>query len=266
MTTALPVMKELYAAERWVAITGFEGFYEVSSQGRVKSLDRVIDARNHPKQSQRVMRGRLIAQKTNKQSGRDYRRKQVCLSKNGKDYTFNVARLVAQAFIPNPFNYPFVLHLDDDATNNNVANLQWGTHNENCRQAASRDRLKYGQEHWQSSLSDVDRRSAYEMLLKGEKINTVAAKFSVKRQVISELKRGLIKGYAGIKNDRIGTRGQENKKSIISEAQARQIKIRLKNGEKCRSLAREYGVAPSTISAIKRGVNWGWLDIGSEPA
>jgi hypothetical protein len=212
------------------------------------------------------MRGRLIAQKTNKQSGRDYRRKQVCLSKDGKDYTFNVARLVAQAFIPNSFNYPFVLHLDDDATNNNVANLQWGTHNENCRQAALRDRLKYGQEHWQSSLSDVDRRSAYEMLLKGEKINTVAARFSVKRQVISELKRGLIKGYAEIKSDRIGIRGQENKKSIISEAQARQIKTRLKNGEKCRSLAREYGIAPSTISAIKRGVNWGWLDIGSGPA
>lgn len=259
-------MKELYAAEQWVAIAGFEGFYEVSSQGRVKSLDRVIGAKNHPRQSQRTMRGRLIAQKTNRQSGRDYKRKQVCLSKDGKNYTFNVARLVAQAFIPNPFNYPFVLHLDDDATNNNVANLQWGTHDENCRQAASRDRLKYGQEHWQSLLSDVDRKFAYEMLSRGERINNVAAKFNVKRQVISELKRGLIKGYAEIKSERIGTRGQENKKSVISEAQVKQIKIKLKNGEKCKNLAKEYGVASSTISAIKRGINWGWLDIEGSPS
>lgn len=254
-------MTEFYAAERWLPIAGFEGLYEVSDFGRVRSLDRIIESRDHPRQRQRLLRGRLLRQTTNKPTESCYIRKQVKLCKGNDSSTFNVARLVAQAFIPNPLNYPFVLHLDDDATNNKASNLEWGTHQENCFQAASRDRMRYGQEHWQSSLSDVDRGRAYEMLLEGERINDVAQKFNVSRQSISDLKRGKIKGYEEIKRARIGLRGAESKRSTLTEQQAIEIKRKLQGGCKCITLAREYGVASSTISAIKRGVNWWWLEL-----
>jgi hypothetical protein len=254
-------MTEFYAAERWLPIAGFEGLYEVSDFGRVRSLDRMVESRNHPRQQQRLLRGRLLRQTTNKPTANRYIRKQVKLHRGNNLSTFNVARLVAQAFIPNPLNYPFVLHLDDDATNNKASNLEWGTHQENCFQAASRDRMRYGQEHWQSSLSDVDRSMAYEMLLEGERINDVAQKFNVSRQSISDLKRGKIKGYEEIKRARTGLRGVESKRSMLAERQAIEIKRKLRDGCKCISLAKEYGVAPSTISAIKRGVNWWWLEV-----
>jgi len=254
-------MTEFYAAERWLPIAGFEGLYEVSDFGRVRSLDRIVESKNHPIQQKRLLRGRLLSQTTNKPTGSCYIRKQVKLCKGSNSSTFNVARLVAQAFIPNSFDHPFVLHLDDDATNNRASNLEWGTHQENCFQAASRDRLKYGQEHWQSSLSDVDRGRAYEMLLGGERINDVAQKFHVSRQSISDLKRGKIKGYEEIKRARVGLRGAENKRSTLNEQQAIEIKRKLRGGRKCIDLAKEYGVASSTISAIKRGVNWWWLEI-----
>ena len=73
---------------------------------------------------------------------------QVALWKENKEYTRNVARLVAEAFIPNQHGSPFVLHLDDDATNNRVDNLQWGDHAENVRQAVERGRYPSGKLHW----------------------------------------------------------------------------------------------------------------------
>jgi hypothetical protein len=141
-------MIESYADERWLPVVGFEGLYEVSSHGRVRSVDRIVKLDNHPKLKQRTMRGRLLFQKTNRPvAAGSYIRKQVALWKNNKEQTVNVARLVAEAFLPNPSGLMFVLHLDDDATNNCVSNLQWGDHAENVRQAVERGRFPSGPCH-----------------------------------------------------------------------------------------------------------------------
>ena len=147
LTTALPVMTESYGAEHWAPVRGFESLYEVSDLGRVRSLDRVVELRDHPKLKTRTMRGRLLFQKINRPAAGAYKRMQVALWRQNKEHTMNVARLVAEAFIPNPNNAPFVLHLDDDATNNVVSNLAWGDHAENVRQMVERSRTRSGADH-----------------------------------------------------------------------------------------------------------------------
>jgi len=60
----------------------------------------------------------------------------VSLSFNGKNFTKFMHRLVAEAFIPNPDNKPFVNHIDFDGSNNNVGNLEWVTQSENIQHSA----------------------------------------------------------------------------------------------------------------------------------
>lgn len=99
--------------EIWKPVVGYEGLYECSNMGRVKSLDR-IDCRNH------FIKGKIIS--LNKRKG-EYL--SVSLCKNGKIKTVSVHRIVAQAFIPNPNNLPMINHKDENPSNNCVDNLEW---------------------------------------------------------------------------------------------------------------------------------------------
>lgn len=95
--------------EIWKDIKDYEGKYKVSNLGNVKSV------------------------KKNKNcylsNSKCYKR--VLLSKNGDKKGYAVHRLVAQAFIPNPNNYPCVNHIDCDGSNNKVDNLEWVSYKEN---------------------------------------------------------------------------------------------------------------------------------------
>ena len=98
-------------AEIWKDVKDYEGHYQVSDKGRVKS----------------VKFGKEIFLKQG--SCRGYLR--VGLSKNGEIKRYTVHRLVAQAFIPNPNNLPEVNHKDEIKTNNNIENLEWCDHKYN---------------------------------------------------------------------------------------------------------------------------------------
>ncbi len=103
--------------EIWVPIKGFEGVYEVSSFGRVRSLNY-----RHTGQTKVLSPG---------DNGWGYL--QVGLCKNGKGKSYLVHRLVAEAFLPNWFDYPEVNHRDENPKNNHVSNLEWcdGRYNTN---------------------------------------------------------------------------------------------------------------------------------------
>ena len=100
--------------EAWKDIEGYEGLYQVSNKGRVKSLN-----------YQGVAREKLI--KHSIVSG--YKR--VTLYKNKTIKRFLVHRLVANAFLPNPQNFPCINHKDENKQNNIVTNLEWCTYKYN---------------------------------------------------------------------------------------------------------------------------------------
>lgn len=110
--------------EEWRDIDGYEGLYQVSSFGRVRGIDRIV---NNPKYKHTGMtiKSKLLHQyKVN-----GYLRTQ--LYKNSGYKNIFVHRLVAKAFIPNEDGKKFVNHLDGNKHNNNYANLEWCTRSEN---------------------------------------------------------------------------------------------------------------------------------------
>lgn len=111
-------------------IEGYEGLYQITSYGRVISVDRYDRFNRH-------VGGEMSQCKCG--SRRDY--KFVRLSKNGKSKQYYTHQLVAKAFIPNPKNKPYVDHIDNDKNNNHVENLRWVTHLENMNNIITRKRM-----------------------------------------------------------------------------------------------------------------------------
>lgn len=108
------------AEERWLPVAGFEGYYEVSDQGRVRSVDRVVTFKDGV--TKRATRGKLLTLSAWNGAGNYL---SVPLCKGGKTKKYGVHRLVATAFIPNPDNLPEVNHKDENKNNNRVENLEW---------------------------------------------------------------------------------------------------------------------------------------------
>lgn len=115
--------------EEWRDIEGYEGLYQISNQGRLKSLKRVIPLHGKNQFSefdaQKTIQERIMNVSIN-----GYGYCQSSLYKNGKFKTKLIHQLVARAFIPNPENKPTVNHIDGDKTNNCVDNLEWATSKE----------------------------------------------------------------------------------------------------------------------------------------
>lgn len=104
--------------EIWKPIDGYEG-YEVSNQGRVRSLDRVVEYSNGKKV---LYKGQIMRQRCNENGY-----PMVGLRQKGPQKRFSVHRLVAQAFVenPNPSEFTEVNHKDEIKTNNKADNLEW---------------------------------------------------------------------------------------------------------------------------------------------
>ena len=108
---------ENYDGEMWKDIPSYEGLYEASNMGRIKSKERYSD--NY------YVREKILTQKLNQ------RYFYVTLRKDGKAKTLRVHRLIAKAFLPNPDNLPEVNHKDENTVNNAIWNLEWCDSNYN---------------------------------------------------------------------------------------------------------------------------------------
>lgn len=123
--------------EIWKDIKGFEGYYQVSNYGNIKSLTRFDGIRER--------KGQEI-----KQSLKYNGYLQVGLRKNSKRKFFSVHRLVAIHFLDNPENKPQVNHIDCNKQNNNINNLEWATSKENLHHAkinGLRNNMPKGEKH-----------------------------------------------------------------------------------------------------------------------
>ena len=108
--------------EIWKDIKGYEGLYQVSNLGRVRSLDRYVG--NY------LFKGKIMKENLN---SRGYLR--LHLSMNNKQKEHKIHKLVAEAFIDNPDKLTEVNHINGIKTDNKVSNLEWCTHKENMLHA-----------------------------------------------------------------------------------------------------------------------------------
>lgn len=104
--------------EIWKDIKGYEGFYQVSNLGKVRSLDRIVNGNR--------LKGKILSQV---QDTKGYLFLQ--LSKNGNSKRFSVHRLIAEAFIPRIEGKNYIDHINGIRNDNRIKNLRWCTHQEN---------------------------------------------------------------------------------------------------------------------------------------
>lgn len=112
--------------EIWKDVVGYEGLYKVSNLGRIKRTLKITRWVLKNKLYKRIDKEKVLYQEKNTTGY-----KVIRLHKNGEVLKRGVHRLVAEAFIPNPYNKKTVNHKDGNKQNNCVENLEWATYREN---------------------------------------------------------------------------------------------------------------------------------------
>lgn len=135
--------------EIWKTIPGYEGFYEASNYGNIKSMTRYRKNGNIGYvQKERIMKPR----------GNVHGYLVVCLSKYGVVKLHSVHRLIALSFLENPKNKPNINHKDNNPLNNSVGNIEWVTQKENIQHMIKQGRkaCQRGNLHPKRILSEDD--------------------------------------------------------------------------------------------------------------
>lgn len=196
----------IHMDEIWKPVLGYEGLYEVSSLGRVRSLDRNVYRKNGGAWR---LSGRILSQAYCK-DGRcpTYITPTVILTKDGIGKTYKVAPLVCVAFHgPRPDGYQ-CMHLDGDSKNNKSDNLCWGTIHENSNEPIRRRRLSEAAKTivpliWKSGAMDGHLRACVQYSISGDfiaeykSIKLAAIVTGVNEKGICEACRGRYKTSGG---------------------------------------------------------------------
>ena len=178
--------------EIWKDINDYEGLYQVSNLGRIKSLKRKVDAGNG---KMRWQYERIMSNK--KTNGNGYNI--VSLHKNGKSKNKCVHRLVAEMFIKNTNNYKYINHKDENKQNNCVNNLEWCTaqYNVTYNNLHIRKGIKNRNNKYSKRINRLDEEN--NILETYPSINEASRKMGVSVRTISKCLNGKQKHSAGYK-------------------------------------------------------------------
>lgn len=186
--------------EIWKDVVGYEGYYQVSNLGRVRSLDRIV---RHKNGIITKYKSKIISQAKNR-----YGYIMVRLSKNCITTSFSVHRLVAIAFIDYDENRPEVNHIDGNKENNCVDNLEWCTRSQNiihackkglrdtCKKSSIKN-FKIASEKNKRKVNQYDLNDKF--IKQWEYISDVAKKMKYDSSSISKCCRGKAKTAYGYK-------------------------------------------------------------------
>jgi DNA-binding transcriptional regulator YiaG len=164
--------------ERWKDISEYEGMYQVSNLGNVKSLRR---KKWNGFDYQEIVE-KILAQKIHKQY------KYINLCKSGEQKMIGVHRLVALSFIPNPEGKRYVNHKDNNPSNNHMDNLEWATQAENINHAVRQGRFNQGTLSPRTKFTEEQVKEIRRKILAKEISQTKLAKeLGVTQNCISEI-------------------------------------------------------------------------------
>jgi hypothetical protein len=176
MADFLKKSKELMTI--WKPVLDYEGYYEVSNFGEVRSLER------KGRKKERILKPHL--------NGDTVKYLAVTLHKNGKMETRKVHHLVLEAFVgPRPENM-YALHGPKGHLDNSVANLYWGTQQRNCSEDKLRDgTLPIGEKNGKAKLTEDEVREIYKLAWNGELTQREIVKmFNTTQANVSRIKHG----------------------------------------------------------------------------
>ena len=233
--------------EIWKDIEGYEGFYQVSNLGRVKSLHRLIKFSNG---GTREYPEKILKQY--KANGYWV----VGLNNHGKKTQVRVHRLVAEAFIPNPNNLPQVGHKDEknfktsNECNNNVDNLEWTTAKENSnmpthiKNMSGKNNGFYGKHHTEETKQKL------------RDINNGKEGYWRNHKITDSMKENMSKNHANVSgknNPMYGKTHSKEAKEKIAKINSKQVYcdgMIFDSGRKCADF---YGVCYTTLNKVLVG-------------
>jgi len=159
--------------EEWRPIKGYEGLYEVSNTGRIKSHLELCRVKNKLLKGFKMEKGYI----------------RVSLSKNKIFKTYSIHRLVAIVFIPNIENKPDINHIDNNPSNNNINNLEWVTNEENKRHSVKQGRHAHRETHSRAKLTGKDIVEIRKSRLSNRDLSN---KYNIDLSIISKIKNNKI--------------------------------------------------------------------------
>lgn len=169
------------AQEEWRAVVGWEGLYEVSDLGRVRSVDRILFTPSPPRGPYfRKYKGKVLKQNV----GTDGRY-HVVLSCRDRRETPVVSRLVCLAFHGEPGEKKDAAHNDGNRLNNRAGNLRWATRKENMADTLAHGTRNRGERH---GLAKLTAENVREIRASGETLGVLGARFGVSFQTISDIR------------------------------------------------------------------------------
>lgn len=172
--------------EEWRDVVGYEGLYQVSNMGRVKSLER--------QSSTFCQKGTMCTYSVNEKICKQHTvggYLMVHLSNNNKKKLVRVHRLVAMSFMPNPNNYPQINHINENKTDNTLGNIEWCTCKQNNNHGTRNKRMSSTQRNDKKKSKRVLQYSLNGELVKEWESICDAGRAGYNRQGVSRVCRGM---------------------------------------------------------------------------